>query len=156
METSLGPVELAKARQAAGFSCSQAVFTAFAEGWGLPLETGLMIAAPFGAGLGRLGRTCGAASGALMALGLRYGHTAAGDAATKERVYRLTREFTARFTDRLGSLECRELLGYDISQPEQLQRVREQDLFHTRCPQFVAAAAEILATLIDRADERES
>jgi C_GCAxxG_C_C family probable redox protein len=132
---------------AAGFSCSQAVFTAFAERWGLPLETGLKIAAPFGAGIGRMGGTCGAASGALMALGLRRGHTTAEDKATKEEVYRLAREFVNRFTARLGSLECRELLGSDISQPEQLQLVREQGLFQTRCPQFVAAAVEILEEL---------
>lgn len=56
-----------------GFSCSQAVFSTFAPQLGLECELALKVAGLFGGGMGRLGEVCGAVTGALMALGLKYG-----------------------------------------------------------------------------------
>ena len=55
------------------FNCSQAVFTTFATETGLDEELALKIATQFGGGA-RKGEMCGAVSGALMVLGLKYGH----------------------------------------------------------------------------------
>ena len=62
---------LALAQFDKGFACSQAVFSAYAEDLGLDQETALKIAGPFGGGTGRKAETCGAVTGALMALGLK-------------------------------------------------------------------------------------
>ena len=55
------------------FNCSQAVLTAFAEDFGLSEKMALSLGTSFGGGA-RNGQMCGAVSGALMVLGLKFGH----------------------------------------------------------------------------------
>jgi C_GCAxxG_C_C family probable redox protein len=145
----MDPIDVAVNRIAGGFNCSQAILSAFSHRFDLPEETAFRIAAPFGAGIGRMGGTCGAVSGAYMVIGLKYGHISAEDLESKEKAYQVARMFAERFRARLGSLECRELLGYDLSKPEELQRIREIGLFQTRCPELVHASAEVLAELLE-------
>ena len=126
-----------------GFNCSQAVFAALAPGLGLDRETALRVAGPFGGGTARMGLICGAASGGLMALGLKYSQTRAEDKEAKERMYALAREFMERFKARNGAVLCRELLGYQVGIPEQLQIAKDKGLFDSLCPGLVVAAVEI-------------
>ena len=55
-----------------GCSCSQAVFAAFAEDFGMDPETALKLASSFGGGMGGMRETCGAVSGMLMTAGLKW------------------------------------------------------------------------------------
>ena len=55
-----------------GYMCSQAVFAVFATDFGISREDAFKIAACFGSGM-RKGEVCGACTGALMALGLKFG-----------------------------------------------------------------------------------
>jgi len=131
------------------FSCSQSVFSAFADPADLPRETALRVASGFGGGLARTGDTCGAVTGAIMALGLRHcGVPAEADPLGKQQTYPPVREFLARFRARHGTIVCRELLGCDLGTPEGLQAAREQGLFKSRCPAFVRTAGEILEDLL--------
>ena len=145
----MSKVDLAVACFKQDFNCSQVVFSTYAPSLGLDRETALRVAAAFGGGMGRTGETCGAVSGALMVIGLRYGQCAAEDKGAKEKTYELAREFLNRFAARNdGCVKCRELLGYDVGTPEGLQTAREQGLFETLCPKFVRDAAEIVEQLI--------
>ena len=136
-----------------GFNCSQAVLSAYAEPLCLERTTALRLAAGFGGGLGRLGETCGAVTGALMVLGLKHGSPGADDQspqermAERERVYQGVQAFITRFQARHGSVVCRELLGCDIRTPAGYEQAKERQLFLTRCPKFVQSAAEILEDL---------
>ncbi len=140
-------VERAVRRFAEGFNCSQAIISAYAEPLGLEEEIALKIAAGFGGGMGRLGRTCGAVTGAFMVLGLRYGRNSP-DQAAKERIYARIREFADRFNARNASLTCKGLLGVDISTPEGHELARKKQLFTTVCPRFVRDAAEVLEEML--------
>ena len=142
------PKDLACARFEEGFSCSQAVFSAYAEQFGLDRETALKIAGGFGGGMGRMAQTCGAVTGAFMVIGLKYGAIDAEDKETKEKAYALVREFSDRFKSRHGSIVCQDLLGCDISKPEGERVAREQKLFKTICPKLVKDAAEILEEML--------
>jgi C_GCAxxG_C_C family probable redox protein len=139
--------EVALARHREGYSCSQSVLAAYAEELGLPLEIALRLAAPFGGGIGRLGEVCGAVSGALMALGLRYG-SATPEPQGKDRAYCVAREFVARFEARQGAFRCRDLLGVDIGTPAGYAEARARDAFKTTCPAAIAAAAAIVGELL--------
>lgn len=141
-------IECALTRFQEGLSCSQSVFSAFAEQFGLTVEIALKIASPFGGGMARMGETCGAVTGALMVIGLAYGHTSGEDRATKEEVYRLVNEFVSQFKARNGFIQCRELIGYDMCTPEKLQRAKESGVFDTICPRLVKDSAEIISMLI--------
>lgn len=134
---------------AEGFNCAQSVFTSHARQFNLEPETALKLSAAFGAGMGRKGEVCGAATGALMVIGLASGSTSANDKDAKERTYRLARRFLDEFAQRNGSIQCRELLGCEISIPEELERARQQGLFTTICPRLVAGAAAFLDEMLD-------
>ena len=149
-ESSAAEIALARFRE--GYNCSQSTLSAFAEALGLPLDAALRLAAPFGGGIGRQGEVCGAASGALMALGLRYGD-ARLDKAAKERAYAVAAEFVRRFEEKTGSLHCRDLIQADQRTPEGLADARARKVFTTLCPAFVAAAARIAEGLMGEAPE---
>ena len=119
---------------------------------GLTKETALKIASGFGGGMGRMAETCGAVTGAMMVLGLRFGGTTP-DREAKERVYAKVREFAEQFKARNGSLVCRDLLGCDISTPEGYSIAQEKKLVSTTCPKFVRDACEILDEMLQRKEE---
>jgi C_GCAxxG_C_C family probable redox protein len=131
-----------------GYSCSMAIFSAFAPEIGLDGETAARIASPFGAGVARTGEICGAVSGALMVIGLTQRPEDIRDPASREKVYALARRFIGEFTARNGSVNCTELMGYDLSDPMQYSEAREKKVFATRCSRLVRDAAEILEGIL--------
>jgi C_GCAxxG_C_C family probable redox protein len=141
-------VEIAVQRFREGLNCSQAVLSAFADDFDLPPKLALRVAAPFGGGIARTGETCGAVTGALMVLGLRFGATVATDKETKERMYSIAQEFLAQFKRRHSSVLCRELLGHDISTPQGRQKVKDLGLHDDLCPRLVADAAELAGEML--------
>jgi C_GCAxxG_C_C family probable redox protein len=131
-----------------GFSCSQAILTAYGIDFGLDRNTALKISSAFGGGMARMGETCGAVTGALMVIGLRYGSTNAEDKNAKEITYEKVNEFVKNFNGRNNTIICKDLLGFDLSTPEGKKAVSEKDLVKTKCPKFVQDAAEILEQLL--------
>ena len=144
----MSSVELAVACFSEGFCCSQAVLSTFGPQFGLDRDAALRVSAAFAGGMGRLGDTCGAVTGAFMVIGLKYGTIDPADAQAKEMTYRLVREFVDKFKARNGSVVCRELLGYDISTPEGLEAARDKKRFATLCPKYVRDASEIVELLL--------
>ena len=131
-----------------GFNCAQSVFAPYGEECGLDPETALKLAAGFGAGIGSMGETCGAVSGAVMAIGLKYGRSKVGDLAAKERTNELVQEFAKRFKARNGSLVCKELLGLDLGTAEGRKAAKEKNTHDTRCVKLVKDAVEILGEIL--------
>jgi C_GCAxxG_C_C family probable redox protein len=115
---------------------------------GLDREHALRVAGAFGGGMARMGETCGAVTGAFMVIGLKYGKTKAEDDTARDRTYELVDEFVTRFKDRHGSIICKELLGYDLSNPQEREAAKEKGLFDTLCPQLVRHATEILEEIL--------
>jgi len=128
-----------------GFDCSQQVL-AYAAGrhnLGMDEKEAFKIGAPFGGGMWN-GDTCGCVSGALMAIGLRYGHCGPYDKETKALLTAKTVEFEKKFVERNGSLICRNILGYNLTMPEELKKIMEKNLFFTVCTGLICSACEIL------------
>jgi C_GCAxxG_C_C family probable redox protein len=131
-----------------GFTCSSAVFSAFSDKMGLDSEAAKKIACGFGAGISKTGNICGAVSGAIMVIGLKYGKAKQGDDAATEKTRALVREFIQEFTEHHGSVNCSELLGYNLSNPEEYEKARENKLFVTKCPELVGDATAILENIL--------
>ncbi len=129
------------------FNCAQSVFTTFAKEEGIPEELALKIATQFGGGC-RKGEVCGAVSGALMVLGLLRGHCHWNAPEEKERAYSIGEDFMNRFIEKNGTVVCRELLGYDLTKPEEKEKIRELGLFRTACPEMVRSATEIVEEML--------
>jgi C_GCAxxG_C_C family probable redox protein len=139
-----GNTEKAVALFREGFNCSQAVCAAYAEHYGLNREVALRISGGFGGGIGRMGEICGAVTGAIMVIGLRYSSTNAKDKEARQKTYERVREFVENFKSRNKTICCRELINCDISTPEGFKRAMDEKIIATRCPNFVRDAAEIL------------
>lgn len=131
-----------------GFTCSSAVFSAFSDELGLDGDTAKKIACGFGAGISRTGNICGAVSGAIMVIGLKYGKVERGDDAATDKTRALTRRFMQEFSAKNGSVNCTELLGYDLGNPEEFAEARDNKLFVTKCPDLVGDAAAILERIL--------
>ena len=142
-------IEEAVAYFAAGFSCAQSVCAAYAPLYGMEREMALRAAGAFGGGMGRSGQTCGAVTGAIIVIGLKYGKTRAEDNATRETCYALAAEFIRRFEERHGALTCPALLGCHIGTPEGRALAHEKQLYATICANLVRDAAEILEELLE-------
>lgn len=134
--------QLANERFSNSFNCSQAVLSVFAEDLRLSEETAFKIASGFGGGA-RNSQLCGAVTGAVMALGLRYYDTNQGPAKAKQPVYEKVIEFTDKFKAKNGSIVCKELLGCDISTPEGEKKFENEDLHNKVCCGLVEDAVEI-------------
>jgi len=130
-----------------GFNCSQSVLAANAGSLGVSKELAFRIASGLGAGMGRLQDTCGAVTGACLVLGLRYGHSTAGDAEGKERVYALVQDFHRRFVESHGTTRCRDLLGCDIQTDEGRRKFSDNGLSKAVCLVCVRSADRILGEI---------
>ncbi|MCX6151182.1 MAG: C-GCAxxG-C-C family protein [Ignavibacteriales bacterium] len=131
-----------------GFSCSQAVISTYCEELGLDKESALKIACAFGGGMGHIGETCGAVTGAFMVIGLKHGKIKVDDNEAKAKTYELVAEFAKRFKALNNSIHCFELIGFDLSTEEGLAQARESNRFKTVCPKLVKDAAEIVEELL--------
>ena len=127
-----------------GFHCSQSVFGAFSEDFGLPRETALKISCPFGGGIGGYGRTCGALTGALMAIGLKYASSDPSDSEAKNLTRQKSRELIELFEKEHGSSMCNDLVGFDRSHLVGAELAAKREIFHTICPKFLETAVSFL------------
>ena len=128
-----------------GYSCSQSLLCAFCESYGLDEATAFKLASPFGGGIARLGKTCGAVTGALMVLGLNFGpHVGEKN----DQAYNLAQEFMVRFQKQHATIECSQLIRFDLSQEDQLLAARESGVFQSICPTIVQSAAGIVDEML--------
>ncbi len=132
-----------------GFNCAQSVFAAFASELGVDEELALKLASSFGGGA-RNGEMCGAVSGALMVIGLKYGHYQPGDNKQKSKANNISFEFTKRFREANKSIVCRELLGYDLTIPEEMACIKEKNLFREICPKLIMSAVTVLEGILKK------
>ena len=123
-----------------GYLCSQAVFAAFSENYGLSKKEALKIGACFGSGM-RKAEVCGACTGALMVLGLKFGED-------RVKSNELCERFLDEFKNENGSYLCRDLLNSDISTEEGRQYAIENNLFNELCPKMVESASRIVEEIL--------
>lgn len=127
-----------------GSNCSQAVALAFASAVGADEKLIQKAMAGFGGGIGRTDQVCGAVSGAVMIIGLKY----ATGPESKEIVYAKVKEFSEKFKKINKSVSCTELIGCNMSTPEGLEEAKKKETHTKICPKFVKDAAEILEKIM--------
>jgi C_GCAxxG_C_C family probable redox protein len=129
------------------YNCAQSVLLTMQEYYGIRRNRLIpKIATAFGGGIGRRGSLCGALTGAIMAIGLKHG-TNKTVLAEKEKAYEIALRFYEQFVKECGTPFCRELIGYDLTNPEELERLRKSNVCEEKCSYFVTKAVEILISL---------
>lgn len=130
------------------YHCSQALFGAFAEDFGLDLKTAFKISTCFGGGM-RQGGICGCITASLLVLGMALGFYDPQD--REQEIYgnKKTDEFIRRFTEKMdGVIECRDILGKDISKPEDMAAIRRDRLILQKCPRALSISIDILEEML--------
>lgn len=145
-------VERAKELFHQGFNCSQSVFAACADIYGIEDEAlALRLAASFGGGIGRMRQTCGAACGMFMLAGLENGSAIEGDTEGKKQNYALVQDLAAKFKQENGSIICAELLGIAPKPQEPTPEARTEAYYQKRpCADMVASAVRIFLESRDK------
>jgi C_GCAxxG_C_C family probable redox protein len=100
-----------------GFFCAESVLLAIAESQGIQSDLIPRIATGFCSGISRTGGMCGAVSGGIMGIGLVVGRDSPAE--SLEPAYALTQKLISRFEGQYGSVNCRQLIGCDLSTPRQ-------------------------------------
>lgn len=96
-----------------GYNCSQAVFAACADLYGLnDKELALRISSAFGGGIGRMRKTCGAACGMFLLEGLNTGSALPGDKDGKAKNYARVQMLANEYRQKFGSTTCAVLLTH--------------------------------------------
>jgi C_GCAxxG_C_C family probable redox protein len=131
-----------------GFNCAQAVFSTYAEDFGINKTEALRISCGFGGGMGRLQETCGAVTGAIMLIGCKHGKTKKEDTESTETTYKLVQEFWDEFIAKHGALTCKELLGCNIRTPEGHQYMKDHNFRELKCACYVHDASEIVEKML--------
>ncbi len=130
------------------YHCSQALFGAFAQDLGLDLKTALKISTCFGGGM-RQGGTCGCITAALLVLGMALGFHDPLDRELEVYGNKKTDEFIRRFTAKMdGMTNCRDILGKDISKPQELAIIRKDGLIFQKCPRAINISIELLEDML--------
>ena len=131
-----------------GYDCSQVVITNFAEKMGLSEDLANKVAACFGGGMMQAD-TCGAFTGALMVIGLKYGHYDPDQLlAQKDIMMAKSGEFKKKYFEKRTTCNFKELLGYDVSKPEEFQEALESGRMMSFCPELVKEVIGILDEMI--------
>ncbi len=142
--------EVAVEKFLSGYNCAQSILYAFGPDLALDGETALRIATGFGGGMGGSGEVCGAVTGGILALGLKYGRGGQQEKSVAQHAYQKTGELMAAFERVHGSCVCRTLLcGCDLRTPEGMQRFREEGLYQKVCVGCVRTVGEILAGMLE-------
>lgn len=136
------------------FLCAESVLLALARSAGHDSPLLPRIATGFCSGMGRAGGLCGAVSGAVMAFGLCLGRDKSSDDLTP--AYALTEEFQNAFMERFGGMNCRELTGFHLGDPEGLAAYRRNGLKDGLCRELVGWSCATAMDLLQAAGVRFS
>ena len=148
--------ERARKNFSKGYNCAECVVEAVLSSLdtGLPKEV-IKVATGFGGGVGLYGDTCGAITGAVMAVGAVHGRSelpsgeerkeiaqkAADELYGKPGLYRLFNQIPNQLKDKYGETLCREI----CSQWQDTWLCREHAL---HCREIITDAADLAAKLI--------
>ncbi len=130
-------VNQAKAFAEEGFLCSESVLLALSKALNMKSEIIPRIATGFGAGIGRHGEICGALSGAIMGLGIKFGRNHPLETLEGQSAYEYSQRMVNLFNARLGHIRCKDILGLDISGEDGVTEYRQQKLWETKCRDII-------------------
>ncbi len=131
------------------YGCAETTFVVLKRAFGLDDPDDPSAAMALNGGVAYAGGTCGAISGAALALGLLASRRSAGHRDAK----RLARGLTARLIDDFraehGAVDCRDLIGLDLRRPGAHDAFIESGVWRERCMRQIEFAVRRLAPLAD-------
>ena len=141
--------DIAVAKFLGGYNCAQSIVYAFSDDLRVDKSLALKIACGFGAGMGRKQEVCGAVSGGIMVIGLKYGRGENDERKIMDLAYVKVRALMDRFSEKHGTFICRKLVGEcELTTDEGQKMYKERDLLHKICAPCLVSVAEILEDIL--------
>lgn len=132
-----------------GYNCGQAVYSSFADEFGISRDFALKAATGLGGGVARHGEICGAVSGGVLVLSSIFGRGENDPRENMEITYSRTQELLRSFTEKMGSVSCRELLdGCDLTTKEGRENFVSKGYGRAVCIPCIKAVVEIVESLL--------
>jgi len=89
---------------------------------------------------------CGAISGGVIALGLKFGRNA--EKKQEIKPYWFATELLKRFEKEFGYVTCRELTGCDLATEEGQKKYKDEKMWETKCRKYIEATTTMVFDLI--------
>jgi C_GCAxxG_C_C family probable redox protein len=133
------------------FGCAETAFVVLKEAYGLPEAADSSPAMALNGGVAYSGGTCGAVTGAALAVGMLAERRIADHGEAKRAARLLTADLLAAFEHRFGTSACRDLIGTDLRTEAGHRAVIESGIWRDRCMRQIEMAVGRLAPLGDEA-----
>lgn len=117
-----------------GYNCAESILEA--------MDYEPNIATAFGAGISRKGSICGAVTGGILVINLKYGRNSAKE--DKEKAYKVALEYIDEFEKEFGGILCHDLIECDLRTSEGQKKYKDLNLSDERCKKFIGKAIETL------------
>ena len=132
--------------------CAQAVVAPFLEILGISDDDFLAVASCFAGGCGKC-QICGAVSGGLIILGLRYGRRKLEDGMeVLDKSLEIGGELIDRFLAMYETTNCCDLTGFDLGDLEQRKAFMDSKEATEKCAKRIKNVAEWTAEIICKQD----
>lgn len=132
------------------YGCAETTLIALQEQLSLPEAGDSSTAMALNGGIAYSGATCGAITGAALAVGRLAGLSLPDHAEAKREARNLVEGLLAAFSREFGSVNCRELTGYDFRDPGGHHDFIQSGIWRTACMrQIEFAIAEITRLISD-------
>ena len=118
-----------------GYNCSQSVFLAFSDLYGIDKDVALKMTTVLGGGFAGTKDLCGAVSAMSLVVGLENGTTILKDKEGKENCYDKANFLIGKFRKEHGSILCKHLKGLEES---------DNPINRKECCDYVAYCASLL------------
>ncbi len=132
-----------------GFNCCESVLSGLCDYLGEDTKLVPRIATGFGGGVGHTGDICGAVSGAIMALGIKFGRSSADEKEKRDRLYLMVEEFLEHVRKELGSIDCFDLIGIKLNAVDGMKVYRENKL-GKKCHRIIEQVDELARKFLER------
>ena len=134
--------------------CSQCAYAHGARMLGFDEEQALLASSGFGWGM-QHGERCGAVTGSLMALGLKYGYRNKEEFPNYQILKKKQAEFDRRFLAGVGALTCAEILKGNYAVEKERAQIYAEKRYDA-CEEVMGFAISILEDLLnDTSDDAD-
>lgn len=127
-----------------GFSCSEAIFRAFASHEGFTSDTAQLVLSMMGGGLSNQGHICGAVLGGLAVLGARSSRVNPLDQPARMKALAEGKDLLDAIKGKYNDLDCVQLTGINFNIPEQAARFEPERVADRACLPMIRLVCELI------------
>lgn len=140
-------IEKAGELYAGNYHCCEAVLLAISEYYGYQDDLILKISTPFGGGMIQNGATCGSLIGAYLCMGIFKGRTSENENRSSACVP--ANHIFSKFREKFGTSECRDIIGYDMKDPQVDEAYRKK----IKCEVCIPLTKDVTGWILEELDQ---